>query len=340
MTESFFTLSEADRREVLEVARERTGRPAHLLEKDAWVVWTLAAVFESPVAEQLTFKGGTSLSKAYRVIERFSEDIDLTVDIRRLIPELAGAGSDLPTSRSQADKWSRAVRDRLPGWVEANVRPWLAERLAASGLAAELRVAGKEDEQLQLVYPALSSGTGYVAPVVTLEFGGRATGEPHQTMPITCDMDGHVDQVVFPTATPQVMSVSRTFWEKATAAHVFCAQARLRGERFARHWHDLAAIARSGYFEQAIADRAVAKTVAAHKSCFFAEKDAAGAWIDYAVAVDGGLQIVPTGAARGALAKDYAAMVADEVMLGGALSFDDLMLACAGLQDRANRAAT
>lgn len=324
---------------MLEVARERTGRPAHLLEKDVWVVWTLAAVFDSPVADQLTFKGGTSLSKAYRIIERFSEDIDLTVDIRRLIPELAGGSRGLPSSRSQADKWTRAVRESLPGWIDAYVRPWLTQRLAESGISAELRVAGKENEQLQLHYPALRTGTGYVAPLVTLEFGGRATGEPHQSMPVTSDMEGHVDGVTFPTATPQVMSVSRTFWEKATAAHVYCAQARLRGERFARHWHDLAAIARSAHFDQVIADRDVARAVAAHKSCFFPEKDSTGAWIDYRVATGGGLQIVPTGAARQALATDYSAMVADEVMLGGARPFADLMQACAALQDCANAAA-
>lgn len=339
MADAFFALSEAERREVLEVARERTGRPTHLLEKDVWVVWTLAAIFDAPVADQLTFKGGTSLSKAYRIIERFSEDIDLTVDIRRLIPDLAGEGRELPASRSQADKWTRAVRDSLPDWVNAQVRPWFAQRLAESGLSAQLRSAGKENEQLQLHYPALSAGTGYVAPVVSLEFGGRATGEPHQPMPISSDMDGHVDGVVFPTAAPQVMSVSRTFWEKATAAHVYCAQARLRGERFARHWHDLAAIARSSHFDRVVAERAVAQTVAAHKSCFFPEKDATGAWIDYGVATRGGLQIVPTGATREALAADYAAMVADEVMLGGAVPFDALMQACEVLQDRANQAA-
>ena len=339
MAESFFALSETDRREVLEVARERTGRPAHLLEKDAWVVWALAAVFDSPVASQITFKGGTSLSKAYRVIERFSEDIDLTVDIRRLIPHLAGPGRELPSSRSQADKLSRAVRESLPGWIDEHVRPWLEGRLVASGMQAELRMAGDENEQLQLRYPALSSGTGYVAPVVTLEFGGRATGEPHEPMRITCDMDGHVEGVYFPTAMPLVMSIGRTFWEKATAAHVFCAQARLRGERFARHWHDLAAIARSDHFEQVIAQRDVARSVARHKSCFFAEKDQAGEWIDYDHAAKGALQIVPAGAAREALARDYAAMVADDVMIGDALDFDDLMTACLELQGRANRAA-
>ena len=65
VAEPFFALSADDRREILEIARERTGRPVHLLEKDAWVVWALNALFSSPLASDLTFKGGTSLSKAY-----------------------------------------------------------------------------------------------------------------------------------------------------------------------------------------------------------------------------------------------------------------------------------
>jgi Nucleotidyl transferase AbiEii toxin, Type IV TA system len=289
VAESFFRLSDADRREVLAVARDRTGRPAHLLEKDAWVVWTLAAVFESPFGSDLTFKGGTSLSKAYRIIERFSEDIDLTVDIRKLIPALASEGETLPTNRSQAAKWSKAVRENLPVWIDAYVRPWIEQRLTAAGLSADVRVAGNEQEQLQLRYPALSEGTGYVAPVVVLEFGGRSTGEPHQMMPVVCDMLGHVEDVTFPSAMPQVMSVSRTFWEKATAAHVYCAQARMRGERFARHWYDLAAIAVSEHFGPAIAARDVAAAVSAHKSCFFVEKDSHGVVVDYGLATGGKL---------------------------------------------------
>ncbi len=102
MAEYFFDLSQEDQREALEYGRAETGRPAHLLEKDVWVVWTLRTLFASPLAADLTFKGGTSLSKVYKVIDRFSEDIDLTYDIRKLIPDLIGAGGDLPASRSQA----------------------------------------------------------------------------------------------------------------------------------------------------------------------------------------------------------------------------------------------
>ena len=302
------------------------------------MVWVLGALFDSPLAADLTFKGGTSLSKAYKIIDRFSEDIDLTYDIRKLISDLVGNDDPLPTNRSQASKWTKAVRQRLPEWIADQVRPVLEAALAGDQLQAKLEIGGAEREKLLLHYPAIKHGTGYVPPVVTLEFGGRATGEPHHVLPVTCDMDGHVAGVVFPVASPVVMSVARTFWEKATAAHVYCAQGRIRSERYARHWHDLAAIGRSPYFAAAAGDRGVAKAVAEHKSYFFAEKDAAGGVIDYFPAVTGELQIVPEGAARDALAADYGNMLADEVMVGDALPFDQLMMACTEVAARANSA--
>lgn len=339
MTEPFLRLSREDQREVLELVREKTDRPTHLLEKDIWVVWTLGALFDSPLAADLTFKGGTSLSKAYKVIDRFSEDIDLTYDIRKLIGDLVGNDQGLPDNRSQANKWRKAVRERLPDWIAANVRPIIESALARDQIDAELEIGGEENDKLLLRYPALKQGTGYVAPVVTLEFGGRATGEPHEILPVACDMDGHVENISFPTASPRVMSIARTFWEKATAAHVYCAQGRIRSERFARHWHDLAAIGRSRYFLHTIADRAVADIVARHKSFFFVEKDAGGSVIEYLSAVSGRLKIVPEGEARDALAADYAEMLADSIMIGEALSFEQLMQACSEIEAEANKAS-
>ena len=339
MAESFFALSRQDRREVLEHGRAASGRPAHLLEKDIWVVWALNALFSSPMAADLTFKGGTSLSKVYRLIDRFSEDIDLTCDIRKLIPDLTGTGAaaaDLPATRSQAQRWTQAVRHRLPGWIAVQVIPVLEQALARDRIDARLELGGVDQDQLLVHYPALAQGTGYVAPVVTLEFGGRATGQPHQVSDVACDIAPFLPGLAFPCASPQVMGVARTFWEKATAAHVFCAQARLRGERYARHWHDLAAIARSVHWESIAADRTVAQAVGRHKSVFFTEKDSQGLAIDYMAAVTGHLRIVPEGEARAALAQDYAAMTADEIMLGESLSFEALLNACAELQAQAN----
>lgn len=339
MADGFFALTRNDQREVLEQARAKIGRPAHLLEKDVWVVWALSALFDSPLAADLTFKGGTSLSKAYGIIDRFSEDIDLTCDIRKLIGDLTGDEEFLPASRSQASKWSKAVRDRLPDWIAGTVRPVLEAALARDKLKAKLEIEGEAKDKLLLSYPPINVGTGYVQPVINLEFGGRATGEPHSVMRVACDMEGNVEGVTFPIASPVVMSVGRTFWEKATAAHVYCAQGRIRGERYARHWHDLAAIARSEHFDAIMADHTVAQAVADHKAYFFSERNLAGEVIDYSAAANGQLQIVPEGDARVALADDYARMVADDVMVGDALPFDDLMKACALIATRANGAA-
>lgn len=124
MPEPFLSLPSADRKEALTVAADRSGLPAHLLEKDVWVVWALQTLFSSELGEHLVFKGGTSLSKAYGVIQRFSEDVDLTYDIRAVAPDLVGDRAEaLPTTRSEEKRWSKAVRDRLPRWVVETTQP-------------------------------------------------------------------------------------------------------------------------------------------------------------------------------------------------------------------------
>jgi hypothetical protein len=284
--DSFLRLPAQDRREVLRIAADQSGRPAHIPEKDVWVVWALAALYESAIGEHLVLKGGTSLSKAYRVIRRFSEDVDLTYDIRVIAPDLAGVGGEaLPRTRSEEARWTTEVRKRLPVWVAGTAQPTIADALAAEGLAATIRVEG---DKLLIDYPATATGSGFVAPSVMLEFGARSTGEPASLRDIACDASGLVPGVVFPTARPHVMHAERTFWEKATAIHVFCLQERLRGDRFARHWHDLARLDEAGLAEAAFANRELANAVARHKAMFFAEKDVGRSWIDYAAAVNGG----------------------------------------------------
>src|SRR5450755_1035914 len=114
----FFELTRTDQREALLAVAERAGRPAHLLEKDICVVWALEHLFGGPHAAHLVFKGGTSLSKAYVVIRRFSEDVDLTYDIRAIAPDLIrNADAPLPATKSQEKKWSKAIRERLADLV-------------------------------------------------------------------------------------------------------------------------------------------------------------------------------------------------------------------------------
>lgn len=333
----FFLLPLEDRREALRVAADQSGRPAGLLEKDVWIVWTLAVLYESALGASLVLNGGTSLSKAYRIIQRFSEDVDLTYDIRAIVPDLAaGHGEALPATSSEEKRWMTEVRRRLPDWVAGTAQPTVDHALAAHGLTARVRAEG---DRLFIDYDAMTAGSGYVAPSVMLEFGARSTGQPASPRDIVCDASGLLPGIDFPTARPRVMHAERTFWEKATAMHVFCLQQRLRGDRFARHWHDLARLDRAGVAANAVADRNLGHAVARHKRMFFAEKAKDGTQIDYAAAVGGRLQLVPLGGGLKALEDDYARMLADGLLLEDAEPFEVLMTNCADIATRANEAA-
>lgn len=334
MAEAWLLLSAQDRGDALALIANRTGRPAHLLEKDVWVVWTLAALFRSPLAHQLVFKGGTSLSKAYGVIKRFSEDVDLTCDIRTLLPDLVGDREDaLPATRSQQARWSSAVRERLPIWIADVVRPTIAAALARDGVTAELR---HDEDQLVIHYEPSAVGSGYVRPSVLLEFGARSTGEPASPRDVACDADGIVSELSFPSARPRVMHAERTFWEKATAVHVFCQQSRTRGERYSRHWHDLVRLDDAGIAAPALADQVLATAVARHKQMFFAEQSADRTPINYLTAVQGALQLVPSEEGLRALEYDYLHMLQDGLLESNAESFEQLMARVADLESRAN----
>lgn len=337
MSESWFDLSAADQSEALEVAAGQSGRPAHLLEKDIWVVWALDAIYSSALGNTLTFKGGTSLSKVYKIIDRFSEDIDLTYDIRALVPDLLRNGNPMPATASQEKKITSAVRDRLPGWIEQTIKPVIEKALADSGLHADLSVAGKESDKLIIAYLSSKTGTGYAAATIQLEFGARATGEPHQRHHVACDIAPFIEGVEFPSAQPLAMAAERTFWEKATAAHVYCQQGGLRGERYSRHWYDLAAFAKTAHFDSAANDRALARQVAAHKSMFFAEKDAGGAKIDYFQATAGELRLIPEGPSLDALEKDFTDMLEDGLLPFEQPTFAAVLANCAAIQDKVNR---
>jgi Nucleotidyl transferase AbiEii toxin, Type IV TA system len=334
-TTTYFGLSVSDKIDALETAATSLGRPADLLEKDIWVVWALNALFDSPVGEHLVFKGGTSLSKAYRAIDRFSEDVDLTYDIRQIIPELIDDPDDpYPASRSQARKWTDTVRARLTEWIGTQPLPILSSKIENAGINASLKL---EDDNIVLKYEAVRSGTGYVRPAVLLEFGARSTGEPAEHHQITCDISDALPDLQTPIANPRVMRAERTFWEKATAIHAYCLRETFRGgDRYARHWYDLDCLDQVGIAAAAISDRDLASDVATHKQHFFRENDKSGDVIDYAEAISGSLCLIPTGEARKALERDYNQMLDAGLVQSNAATFEKLMGRLSSLQDRAN----
>src|ERR1700733_8604726 len=210
MAENYLTLSREDRLAALGVAATASGRPVHLLEKDIYVVWAIDGLFSSEFGNHLVFKGGTSLSKAYDVIARFSEDVDVTYDVRKLIPELVGDGAAIPISNSQVKPWRDAIDEKLPVWVRDAALPAINKHVAADGVDVKVAADGAK---IYIDYDPLATGTGYVSPRVTLEFGARSTGEPCEERQITCNAAAHLPELEFPAAKPRVMLPKRTFWE-------------------------------------------------------------------------------------------------------------------------------
>jgi hypothetical protein len=146
-------------------------------------------------------------------------------------------------------------------------------------------------------------------------------------------MEGLVSGVEFPNADPRVMNLTRIFWEKATAAHVYCVQGEKGlSNRFSRHFHDLVRLEETGHLAEALAAQDVAEAVAIHKNAFFAEKDANGNRIDYLQVVHGGLTLVPSGSGYDALRTDYLHMVEDGLLAGDVETFEELMQRCSGIQ--------
>ena len=332
----FRSLSLDDRRYALIFAADRSGRRAYLLEKDIWIVETLRVLVEAPFGRHLTFKGGTSPAKAWRAVRRFSEDIDITYDIRAFAHDLAdGVGNEaLPPTRSQGQRWTKAIRYRLAAWVREQALPAVEAGFARDGFAARVRADG---DRLHIGYNPFFDDYGFVRPEVSVDFGARSTGEPRETRPIECDAAAFLPELSFPEASPAVMLAERTFWEKATSMHVFCLRRRGRGDRLSRHRHDVVRLDDAGIVDKALSDRALGMAVARHKAMFFREKDAAGQWVDYEAAVSGKLRPAPEGAARDALADDYGGMPANGLLLEDGEPFEALIERCVGIEARANR---
>ncbi len=275
------------------------------------MVWALEQVFRPGLIPQaLAFKGGTSLSKAYGAIQRFSEDLDLTIDLLSTpgwtLDELAAS------SRGARDRAIDAIKLEARRLVFGELQPQLQS--AAQALDSRLQVQGVGDEaelKLELLYPSvLPAGNGYIQRRVLLEFGGRNAVSPHvrQTIRTYLSDDPRLlTQVTLPEAQVDVLDARRTFWEKLTAVHVACRQPdklqRLHG--FSRHLLDLHLLMQGTVGPAALAAPALRDEVIDLKSLLFRESG-----VQYDDCREGRATLVPTGAVLLALENDYDRMEA------------------------------
>jgi Nucleotidyl transferase AbiEii toxin, Type IV TA system len=332
-----------ERAEVFEetAARRGIGRAA-IVEKDFWVCWVLATLFgrggpsdvnvEPPA---LLFKGGTSLSKVYGLIDRFSEDVDLTVDRSLFIADAEKPEAGDISVRERERRIER-IEARCITYVHDVLLPFLAARSADRTLG-RVEIDESDGHTIWFHYPRslrvdAYGGAAYVNAAIRLEFGARGELAPAEAG-IVSSFAAQEFPSLFATAGARVRALSprRTLWEKATILHAIALKGTLgTTERQSRHYADLARLIASPVGAEALADPELLRDVARHKALYFKSAPAR-----YDLAVPGSLQLIPPADVRVALEKDYSRM--REMFIAEPPSFAAVMEEIARFEDTLNR---
>lgn len=315
------------RRQLCDEAQARLGLRAASIEKDFWVCWTLRELFSLPgCGSHLTFKGGTSLSKGWKLIERFSEDIDVVME-----REFLGFGGDKSPekagSNKERDRRLEHLKLACQQRIQKSLQPELGQRLEAT-LPTETKwdlVNDAEDADGQTLlfhYPSVYADASYIRPVVKIELGARSDTEPcgtPQIQPYLLD----AFPGLFGTGTFTIRTVEpiRTFWEKAMLLHEETYRKSSSGPklRLARHYYDLWCLIRKGVAEKAKADAELFQRVAAHRAVFFRKSKEAQATLH-----PGSLRLIPLPEQLPAWKADYQAM-SEDMFFGEVPKFEDVL---------------
>ncbi|MEO0453469.1 MAG: nucleotidyl transferase AbiEii/AbiGii toxin family protein [Verrucomicrobiota bacterium] len=322
-------LPDKERKLYFEQTAAKMGHLPFVVEKDFWVCWTLKELFSLPEwGQHLTFKGGTSLSKAWKLIERFSEDIDLVID-----REFLGFGKDKDPASAPSKKQTKNRLEELKKASQEQVKTELLPTLEThfssilKGGDWSLKMAEDDDDPqrqtILFLYPSLFPDVPrQMRRDVKMEFGARSDPEPSSTATVTpfvseCFPDA------FKPASCEVMAVNaeRTFLEKAMLLHEegFRPADKKRKPGLSRHYYDLYQLIRKGVAGRAIQDRKLFEKVAEHRPVFFRQS-----WVDYTTLKYGELRLIPQTDLMDYWRSDYRDM-SGEMFSRTAPDFDEVM---------------
>lgn len=331
---NFLALPDSERRLYIAQAAARRNLSPVIIEKDFWVCWLLGILFKTEFAGSLVFKGGTSLSKVFKVIDRFSEDIDLSLSPEFLNLPPAGA------SRNQANKWmtqaeaacSLAVQQQILPMLEAAVETVIGTR--QGNWFEFITDPATHSPVLLFHYPSTQpEGFAYLRRAVKLEFGSLTDQQPvgrHGVRPWLAE----ILPAAFLDWSCEVTSleVERTFWEKATILHTeyHRPMEKPMPDRFSRHYADTASLSLHPIAGKAVARDDLRDRVVQWKSQFFGSS-----WANYDLAKPGTFRLIPPPDRIAALRRDYAAM--RDMFLSEPPDFDSVLSALSKLEDRINK---
>ena len=283
-------LPPGDRRALFANAAEKAGLTEAIIEKDFWVCWTLDYLFHRcEWRNDLSFKGGTSLSKAFRLIERFSEDIDIVLNWQALGYSISEPWEQ--RSNTKQDQFNKEANERTIDFLRDFFVPSIQAEVSAE-LNTDIRITPDEDEgqTVLFTYPQEFSDQS-VLQVIRLEIGSLGAWTPASDRvikPYAAEQYGHLFHE--PATAIRTVLPERTFWEKATILHHEANRPidSNMPQRYSRHYYDLYCLAGSWVKEAAFADMELLKKVVDFKRKFYPRS-----WARYEHAFPGTMKLMP-----------------------------------------------
>lgn len=336
----FANLAAEEQVAYFEQTAEKMNLPGHLVEKDFWVCFTLHALFSlGDFKDHLTFKGGTSLSKVYKAIERFSEDIDFAVSRDCLgfggddAPDVDGISGE--EQKRRLAKLGEACLEKVKSELLPSLNTSLEKKLTRDGWKLELKEDEKQNQQIYFKYPKsrLTKEASYNPPYVRIELTARTDNHPAKLATILPFVAENFESAISqPAVVVNVLKAERTFWEKVTILHQFHFQedpARIANE-FSRHYYDVMQLDSKGFSDSAIEEIELLPEVADHKKTYYKQ-----AWARYDLARNHKtLELIPHDNIVSTIRADYEAM--QEMMFGETPTFDAILVCLRQLKERIN----
>jgi len=296
-----------------------------VIEKDFWVCFVLYELFSSEfLKDKLMFKGGTSLSKVYHIIERFSEDIDLILNWNEITDDDPNAFR----SKNQQDKYNKKMDLDSRKYIAETILPEIKKLV---GHVCSLEINEDDPDSIHLNYPGAFSSE-YIPSRIKLEIGAKASWTPNESYLITpYAAEEFPDVFEISTCSINVVKAERTFWEKATILHQEAHRpvSKIQPSGYSRHYYDLMKLNKSSIKDTALSDIQLLKDVVEFKKKFYPAP-----WANYDKALPPTFRLLPEGHVKQALIKDYKEM--EEMFFGEIPTFSAILSNLAELEKEIN----
>ncbi len=314
----FYTIDKKEKAAIFNAIATDLGMTPFAVEKDWWVSRTLNIIFQMDISNHLVFKGGTSLSKAWKLINRFSEDIDLAID-----REFFGFKGDL--GKSQRDKLRKAAGVFVDDTFYHNLKAkFEGENFTNAKLELVPVAESDRDRQINVYYPNIIPSPGYLEPKVQIEISCRSLREPFTFRKFGSLVDEHYTDKDFAAPLFDVPTVNpeRTLLEKLFLLHEEFHRPveKMRVDRLSRHLYDIYHLTKAGIAANAISNKELYETIVAHRYKFSRIGD-----VDYNLHHPKSLNPIPIEEKMPEWRADYSKMMEEMIYEENKPSFEDLI---------------